>query len=106
MRFSGCVGGHSERAIERKANRLIGQIGRRIAELRQEAGWTQKDFAAVLNTSVQWVSLIERGKQNLTVHTLVRIADKLDVDVPTLLETPTQPGPAVRRRGRPRKDES
>ena len=90
-----------ERVVEDKATRAIQQIGKRIAELRRAAGWSQKDFAEVLNATVQWVSLVETGGQNLTVHTMVRLADKLGVDA---IELWTSPGPEVKpKRGRPRK---
>jgi transcriptional regulator with XRE-family HTH domain len=86
--------------VEEKATQVIQQIGKRIAELRREAGWTQKEFAEILNTTVQWVSAVETG-ENLTVHTLVRIASKLGVDV---IELWKSPGPEKRSgRGRPRK---
>jgi transcriptional regulator with XRE-family HTH domain len=94
----------SDRVVEDKAAKLIEQIGKRVAELRRNAGWSQKDFAEVLNTSVQWVSLVETGRQNLTVHTLVRLAHKLRVDVLELWKVPREePKPARAGRGRPRK---
>jgi len=43
----------SDAAFEEKAAKTIEQIGRRIAELRRKAGWSQKEFAEVLNSSVQ-----------------------------------------------------
>ena len=90
--------------VEQKAREICEQIGARIAELRREKGWSQKDFSGVLQNSVQWISLVETGRQNLTVHTIVRIAAKLGVDpadlwaLPTPQKVPLKPG-----KGRPRR---
>lgn len=58
----------------------------------------------VLNNTPQWVSLVETGKQNLRIHTLVRLARALKVPMPSLLDPPEVPPPA-KTRGRPRKDQ-
>jgi transcriptional regulator with XRE-family HTH domain len=85
--------------------RILQEIGRRIKGLRRQAGLSQRAFAEVLNSSVQWVSLLERGRQNLTVHTLVRVANKLKVPTAELLgPADPEPPPAKRGRGRPRKE--
>ncbi|MCA9631011.1 MAG: helix-turn-helix transcriptional regulator [Myxococcales bacterium] len=72
--------------------------------LRREKGWSQQQLADVLNNTPQWVSLVETGKQNLRIHTLVRLARALKVPVPSLLDPPEVPPPA-KTRGRPRKDQ-
>lgn len=79
------------------------QIGRRIAELRQQRGWSQTQLAEAIRGSFQWVSQIEAG-QNLTIHSLVKVANAFGVTLQDLLEAPD---PAVPRggRGRPRKNE-
>jgi putative transcriptional regulator len=76
-------------------------IGRRIAELRQRRGWTQEQFSVRLRSSFQWVSQIERGR-NLTLHSLVKVANALKVSLAELLEPAD---PSVRRAGpgRPKK---
>ncbi|MBI5242521.1 MAG: helix-turn-helix transcriptional regulator [Elusimicrobia bacterium] len=51
-------------------------IAIRIAQLRQQKGISQKEFARRLGASQQMVSDIETGKQsNLTLATLQRIAE-------------------------------
>jgi transcriptional regulator with XRE-family HTH domain len=76
-------------------------IGRRIAELRQARGWTQEAFAVRLRATFQWISQVEGGR-NLTIHSLVKIANALGADLRELLEPPH---PSTRRRGpgRPKK---
>jgi len=88
-------------SIDQEAQELAARIGRRVVEIRTAKGWSQKDFATAMNTSVQWISQVETGR-NLTVHSLVRLARILGVRVPDLFRAPrkttTAKGP-----GRPRK---
>ena len=79
----------------------VKNVGRRIAELRQSRGFTQETFAVRLGTSVQYVSRVEAGSQNLGIHSLVKIANALKVSLQELVALPTtleRPKP-----GRPRK---
>ncbi len=54
------------------------KIGQLIAQIRQERGLTQVEFARRLATSQSAVNRIERGKQNLSLETLGRISDVLN----------------------------
>lgn len=54
------------------------QIGSLIAQIRQERGLTQAEFARRLNTSQSAVNRMEHGKQNLSIETLGRISDVLN----------------------------
>lgn len=89
-------------SVDEESAQLARQVGARIAELRRNKGWAPKDLAEHLNNSVQWVSMLESGQQNLTLHTLVRLARILDVDVKALFDEPG-PEPEVVKRGRPRR---
>lgn len=60
------------------------QIGNLIAQIRQERGLTQAEFAKRLNTSQSAVNRIEHGKQNLSIETLGRISDVLNKQLITL----------------------
>jgi UDP-N-acetylglucosamine 1-carboxyvinyltransferase len=53
------------------------KIGELIAQVRQERGLTQAEFARQLNTSQSAVNRMEHGKQNLSLETLARISDVL-----------------------------
>lgn len=77
------------------------RIGRRIVELRSSQGLTQQEFASRIGTSVQWLSRVELGQENLTLQTLVKLAANLGVEVTSLFEQPTGEGGV--RRGRPSK---
>ncbi|HEY3820124.1 MAG TPA: helix-turn-helix transcriptional regulator [Polyangiaceae bacterium] len=80
------------------ATRVIRDIGRRIAELRADRGWTQAHFAEVLGIAVPNLQRVEQGRQNLTVRTLVRVARKLGCHPRMLWEAPMTPRP---KPGRP-----
>lgn len=54
------------------------KIGHLIAQIRQERGLTQAEFAKRLGTSQSAVNRIEHGKQNLSLETMGRISDVLN----------------------------
>ena len=54
------------------------KIGHLIAQIRQERGLTQAEFARRLATSQSAVNRMEHGKQNLSLETLGRISDVLN----------------------------
>lgn len=60
------------------------KIGQMIAQIRQERGMTQADFAKRLNTSQSAVNRMEHGKQNLSLETLGRISDALNKQLITI----------------------
>lgn len=80
--------------------RVLRGVGRRVAEIRRDLGQTQEQLAETLDVSVRYVQMVEAGTENLTVETLVKIANVLRVGVADLFAPPTKPkaGP-----GRPKK---
>jgi len=54
------------------------KIGSLIAQIRQERGLTQAEFARKLKTSQSAVNRMEHGHQNLSLETLGRISDVLN----------------------------
>jgi transcriptional regulator with XRE-family HTH domain len=86
------------RAID--ADRALKDVGRPVAELRRERGWTQEQLAERLGLQTNNLQRIELGMQNLTVRSLARLANGLGVKLPSLFETPRS---HVVRPGRPRR---
>jgi transcriptional regulator with XRE-family HTH domain len=76
-------------------------VGRRVAELRQKSGLTQQGLGSLVSASVQWISRIENGEENLTLGTLVKLANALQVRVADFFQAPQSNVKA--RRGRPEK---
>ncbi|HEY5960306.1 MAG TPA: helix-turn-helix transcriptional regulator [Polyangiaceae bacterium] len=82
-----------------RAEEVIRQLGRRIAEIREDLGWTQQQAAEMLNMPTKNLQKIERGS-NLTVRSLVRVASALGVPTRLLFDPPAS---KERLRGRPKK---
>jgi transcriptional regulator with XRE-family HTH domain len=69
------------------------RLGATIRRYRQERGMTQGELAARLVPAVTRASIanLELGQQRVLSHTLVQLADALDVEVNDLLGTGTSP---------------
>lgn len=59
-------------------------LGNRIRKTRMNCGITQEKLAEIVDISTNFMSLIENGR-NMSVETLVKIADALGVTVDYLL---------------------
>ena len=57
------------------------KIGDFIAQVRQERGLTQAEFAARLGTSQSAINRIEKGRQNLSLETIGRLSDVLNKQI-------------------------
>lgn len=60
------------------------KIGELIAQIRQERGLTQAEFAKRLQTSQSAVNRMEHGRQNLSLETLGRISEVLNKQLVSL----------------------
>jgi transcriptional regulator with XRE-family HTH domain len=67
---------------------LVARVAQRIAARRRERGLSQEGLAALLDIAVKNVQRIESGKQNLTLATLERIAEALEIAPERLLAGP------------------
>ena len=56
-------------------------IGVRIAELRKSRGLTQEQLAGTMEISPKYLSSIERGKENPTLDTLIKLSESLGVNI-------------------------
>lgn len=57
------------------------KIGHLVAQVRQQRGLTQAEFARLLNTSQSAVNRIEKGNQNMSLEMLSRISDVLNKQI-------------------------
>lgn len=71
-------------------------LGLRIQELRRARAETQESFAARLRMLAPNYARIEQGRANVTIDTLVRVANGLKVELAELFVAPsakrTRPG--------------
>jgi len=56
-------------------------LGRNIAKIRREKGFSQLDVCAEIKMEKPNLSAIENGRQNVTTLTLKKIADTIGVSV-------------------------
>lgn len=71
-------------------NVLLKQIGSKIAYYRSLRGLTQIDLAVLVNVSRSTIGRIERGQynENLSIATLLDIANGLQVNINSLINIP------------------
>jgi transcriptional regulator with XRE-family HTH domain len=61
-------------------------LGRNLRAYREARGLSQEAFADVLGVHRTYMGGIERGERNLTLKSLERIAERIDLDPRSLIE--------------------
>jgi transcriptional regulator with XRE-family HTH domain len=61
-------------------------LGKRIATLRKARGLSQEELATMSKYSVEFISLVERGRNAPSIAGLERIAEALKVEAKDLLD--------------------
>lgn len=54
-------------------------FGKRVAELRRNAGYSQEQFAFMCNVDRTYIGTIERGEKSPTLNTIVKISNALGI---------------------------
>ena len=62
------------------------EFGAFIKAKRESLGLTQQDLSAKMNIDYQSISRLERGKVAPTLHWCYRLAEALEIELPTLLK--------------------
>ena len=62
------------------------RLGEKIRVLREATGLSQEEFADKCDVGRAHMSLIERGKQNMTIETLVKITKHLHIPISVLFK--------------------
>jgi transcriptional regulator with XRE-family HTH domain len=89
--------------VSEKVDEVAKRVGQKVCEIRRERGWIQQELASAVPATVQWISHVERGLQNLNLASMVRLANALGVPVVELLMPPKAPRKSRLGRGRPKK---
>jgi methanogenic corrinoid protein MtbC1/DNA-binding XRE family transcriptional regulator len=55
------------------------ELGRRVRDLRQKAGWTQEQLAKATRLTRAYIVAVEGGKQNVSMDVVIRVANALGV---------------------------
>ncbi len=61
-------------------------LGNNIKKYRLEKGYTQEEFSEIINKTANYVSQLENAHKGINVHTLIDIAEALEVTVKDLFE--------------------
>lgn len=67
------------------------ELGRRVRDLRRQAGWTQEQLAKVTRLTRAYIVAVEGGKQNVSMDVVIRVANGLGVAPDQLLTTEELP---------------
>jgi transcriptional regulator with XRE-family HTH domain len=82
----------SDAAAKRSQSDPRQQFGRRLRELRIARGYSQEELADRADLDRTYISGIERGRRNVSLLNIWRLAGALDTAPATLLEPPAGPG--------------
>jgi len=67
-------------------NKLIVLIGSRIRKKRIKKGWTMMDLAFEAGIDYRQLGRIERGENNVTIFSLIRITDALGCTIKDVIK--------------------
>lgn len=75
--------------------KLQTRFGEKLREIRERAGVSQERLAELAGVHRTYISTVERGKRNISLVNIFRIAEALDVEMQELMPTRAE----VRRKG-------
>ncbi len=67
---------------------MLQGIGSKVLEIRRSKGLNQGEFAILAGVDRAYISLVENGKQNLTMAALFKLAEALGISVSSLMSFP------------------
>jgi len=67
--------------MRRRASFTLALFGKRVRQLRLKKKWSQEKLAEESGLHTTYISGIERGKRNLGIENVVKLARALKVDV-------------------------
>lgn len=67
--------------MEKMVNNLRKELGVQIRNLRKTKGFTQEELGEKADLSYKYVGELERGQVNVSIDSLVRIAESLGVKI-------------------------
>ena len=68
-------------ALGRGHERRFAEVGRMVAERRNDRGMSQQELAVLCGTTQSAIARLERGSRPPKLDTLLRVADALDADL-------------------------
>ena len=71
--------------MDNKTTKIL-QLGRKIFAKRKQKGYSQNEFAELLDISREHLAKIETAKRCISLGLLIDVPDKLDVQVKDLID--------------------
>ncbi|MFH0770083.1 MAG: helix-turn-helix transcriptional regulator [Candidatus Peregrinibacteria bacterium] len=63
---------------------IVASFGRKIRDLRIEAGLSQEELAARTKVHRTYIGMIERGEKNITIRNVEKLAQALNISIDQL----------------------
>ncbi|MDQ3153865.1 MAG: helix-turn-helix domain-containing protein [Actinomycetota bacterium] len=67
-------------------------FGERVRTRRQELGWSQEQLAEACGAHWTFIGQVERGRRNISLHNILKIAEGLQLDPAELVRGLRAPG--------------
>jgi XRE family aerobic/anaerobic benzoate catabolism transcriptional regulator len=83
--------------VPRDGHKFLERVGKRVRELRDARGWTQKELALRSSLSVRFLAQLEHGEGNISLARFAEVASALGIEPSELLAVPPsrEEGPLV-----------
>jgi transcriptional regulator with XRE-family HTH domain len=65
---------------------LLIKLGKQIKHYRLERNYSQEELANKADVHRTYIGMVERGEKNITISSLKKIADALEVDISLLIK--------------------
>ena len=65
---------------------FLKKLGVKIRSRRKDLGLSQEEFASTTNFDRTYISLLERGKRNISIQNLLRVSEGLEVPLYELIK--------------------
>ena len=63
------------------------KVGKKIKELRTEAGLTQMELAGRASLDRTYINSVEKGRRNISITNIEKIANALNINISALFES-------------------
>lgn len=71
--------------MNKQERKLRNILASNIRQIRKEKDWSQEDLANISSLHRTYIGSVERSERNVTLRTLVKLANSLNVSVTHLL---------------------
>jgi transcriptional regulator with XRE-family HTH domain len=73
-------------SYSKQEQEIMADLGAKVRELREQAGLSQEKLAEQTDVHRTYISGLERGRQNISLLTMMKLAESLGVSLASLIE--------------------